>query len=462
MTEEKKGPAPLRPLPGPPRPGMHKGPRNQGDTFAGQPKADAVTLSFVLNKTGGSIAREPSLAVSFIRHFHARLGLPQDLLNSRVRLLRTDPLSFFRSTPALFHTDLGGNYATKRALTARPAPHLHLVGDAQLGNFGTYRGRDGRPRFGITDFDQAGVGSPEADLQRLSTSLVLMARKAGVGLEDQLRIAHAVGVRYFEVVAERVREDDPEEVGLSASRAAGPVRELLVRAHDTSRQAFLQGLVDDPRAAAPKFQLHDKQRSMPEERKQQVAAGLLNYARALQEPSVAVPLQLHDAVLRLANGFTSYGLLRFYVLVAAKTPGLPYVLEVKHCLPNPVNDATVELKATDARKIVAAMNALGGVPNPLSGVATIAQMSMLVRELEPEKGSFAPDQLTTARELESVGVQAAEVLARAHCHRGHGPALVRWIGSDADKASKVLAGFARAYADQTEADHGAFLKATGK
>ena len=53
------------------------------------------------------------------------------------------------------------------------APMVRAVGDVHVGNFGTWPDGEGRLRWGLNDFDEAGWMPLTNDLTRLATSALL-------------------------------------------------------------------------------------------------------------------------------------------------------------------------------------------------------------------------------------------------------------------------------------------------
>src|SRR2546430_1187024 len=64
-------------------------------------------------------------------------------------------------------------------------------------NFGTFRAPDGHAVWGLSDYDQTGAGSPEADLERLAASAVLAARQAKFPPKVQEQLARNIADAYF-------------------------------------------------------------------------------------------------------------------------------------------------------------------------------------------------------------------------------------------------------------------------
>ncbi|MCP3104840.1 DUF2252 domain-containing protein [Myxococcus sp. K15C18031901] len=398
------------------------------------------------------LERAPEKAVSFIEDFHARLDLPGARLAEKQALMRERPSSLFRMMPALFHADLRGPHAAGARLLERPAPRVPVVGDAHVGNLGTFRGPEGEPVWGLNDFDLAGRGSPEVDLTRMAASAALTARESGLSAKEQAEVVRAFADAYFSTVAKLAKGGANPGAFLTKKEATGKVDDLIAEAQDASRAKWVKeyAKVDGPDAA--RLRTTDTVRPVSASKQREVTAALNAHVSTLKAPQqVALPLRVLDVAQRLDAGGSSYGLERFYVLAKASDPKAPPVLvELKELL---ANSLTSPPSPADGTAVVEAQRAAVGDLNPLTGATRMGGRAFLVREMEPEKAKLGDKALTGRKDLRSVFAQAGEVLARAH---GATPQSARklaaWVGSDADAATVRLEAFAKGYADQVQAD----------
>jgi hypothetical protein len=97
------------------------------------------------------------------------------------------------------------------------------------------------------------------------------------------------------------------------------------------------------------------------------------------------------------------------------------------------------------------------VSDPFLGWTTLAGRDYLVRQLADHKATIEPEQLKGAALKEYARV-CGEVLAKAHARTGDAAILYGYCG-DTDRLDRAIGKFAVAYADRTESDHAAFLKA---
>ncbi|MCE9673778.1 DUF2252 domain-containing protein [Myxococcus stipitatus] len=398
------------------------------------------------------LERVPGEAVAFIDDFHARLDLPAARLKEKQALLRERPSALFRMMPALFHADVRGPYAAEARLLERPAPRVQVVGDAHVGNLGTFRGPDGAPVWGLNDFDLSGQGSPEMDLARMATSAALTARESGLSSKEQAEVVRAFADAYFSTLAALAGGERNPGAFLTKKEATGKVDDLIDEAREASRARLVKeyAKVDGPDSA--RFRATDTLRPLSATRQREVIAALGAHTATLEgAQQVALPLRVLDVAQRLDAGGSSYGLERFYVLAKASQPGAPPVLlELKELL---ANSLTSPPSAADGQAVVEAQRAVVGDLNPLTGATRLGGRAFLVREVEPEKTKLGDKALTGKKDLRSVFAQAGQVLARAHgATPGSARKLADWVGDDAAVASVRLEAFARGYADQVTAD----------
>lgn len=394
-----------------------------------------------------SPGRPSEEALAFIDRFHRGLGLEGEGLEEKERHMKKSPHNFLRDTAALFVEDVLGPHHPLELLP-RPAPELTVAVDVHLQNFGIVRGSDGEPVWGLNDFDQADRSTPELDLARLATSLVLQVRQAeldpGISLEAIQELCQSY--------CDELEHAPGEGAFLRASESEGPVETLFAKV-DPDRWTFLRELTSPE---GERFVRDESMREASPEERERVLAGLRDYEERL-DPLAPLdrPLEVLDIVQRWGSGGATLGLPRWYALVEGEEA--PYVLEIKQLLPTPLVDRTGDLSRADAAATVASQEALGGRLNTLTGYAPVAGYSMMVREREPEKAALGFKDLNSEEELLSMMRQCGRVLARAHARTPEQAERLRaWLGEDQELLSANLHRFAARYADQAVADWQAF------
>lgn len=407
-----------------------------------------VVLSPAAPSGQGGLARSPEVAAAFIARFEERLGLDAATLKARAGVRTEDAHALFRATPHLFQADLQGAFAQQARLLDRPAPQTLILGDAHLLNFGTFRGPGGDPVFGPNDFDQAGLASPELDLERLATSAVLIARGQGLDEGAQRRVVQQIAERYLEEVSRLAAAPAASPPFLTRKEATGPVEDRITKAGEARRKDLLDDLVGKDGAH---FKLGGELSQVPAEDRSRIERTLAEYDRSQgPTPDVARPLRVLDVVVKQGGG-SSFGLPRYYALVEGAEDKKPRVLELKELLPIALDGGTAA--RGDALKVPGRQRELGALLNPLSGAVSLDSHSFNVREIEPEKSGLKDKDLNTEEKLLSVAAQTAGLLARAHARSpAKAQELMRWVGNDGAVLASRLEDFSQGYADQVEGD----------
>jgi uncharacterized protein (DUF2252 family) len=116
--------------------------------------------------------------------------------------------------------------------------------------------------------------------------------------------------------------------------------------------------------------------------------------------------------------------------------------------------------AHQGQRVVEYQQALQTVSDPLLGWATIDGLQYYVRQFRNMKGTLALDAIDAAALTDYAGI-VGHLLAKGHA-RTSGASMIAGYAGGSDKLDKALCRFARAYADQTEADHQALVKAVAQ
>lgn len=116
--------------------------------------------------------------------------------------------------------------------------------------------------------------------------------------------------------------------------------------------------------------------------------------------------------------------------------------------------------AHQGQRVVEYQQALQTVSDPLLGWATVGEHQYYVRQFRNMKGSVALDSIDGAA-LADYAAIVGHLLAKGHARTSGASMIVGYVGSS-DRLAIALARFARLYADQTEADHAALVKAADR
>jgi uncharacterized protein (DUF2252 family) len=421
-------------------------------------KTSAAESLSATDKASSALLADPGEAAAWLHGFNENLGLTSDLLKEKYALMKGDSLSFLRAAPALFIRDMKGAYSEPAHLLPRKAPEMTIDGDLHIGNLGTYKNREGKTVWGLNDQDQAGPGSPEWDLIRLSTSLVLLGRENGLSKDEQSKLIKTLAKDYCSTIDDIAGGDAAPSASLSHSESHGPVRKLINRSSECTQKEMLKKYAVSDDSGAWNFKDTDELKAVSQKDRDKVCRALGDYEKTIgcSSDGVVHPLEIIDVHEKLGSGGSSYGLKRYWALVRGEGDR-PAILELKQLLAPAVIDTTGDLTKADGKAMVNSQKKLGGYENPLTGNTEMDGFAYLVREREPSKGTLPLEELTDIDDMISVTSQASIATARAHGHtQSQAKALSKWIGDNAGLLRENLISIATRYADQTEADYKAF------
>jgi uncharacterized protein (DUF2252 family) len=408
------------------------------------------------NSTAAGPKRDPGQAVAFVNNFNSQLGLSDSVSQTRDKLIASSPAKFLRTNPGLFYQDLKGPYAAESKLLDRKAPQITIDGDAHLGNFGTVRAADGSTMWGLNDYDMAAKGSPEADLERLATSFILMGKENGLSQADSVPLIKTMAKAYMDEVASFSDSKPPENAGLKVDKTSGAVKDLIDADSSISQHHIIKKYAQEG-ADGYQLQRNDELKQTTPNEQKLLTGYLKKYDQTQGDtPGVQRPLKVLDMAQKVEAGGSTYGLHRYFVLVQG-TSDLPVIMEIKQELPTAPDTPSGDLTKADAGHIFSGMQAMGGTPDPMMSATTLDGGAYFVREREREKGTLDLSTLHGESDWQSVAQQAGQALAKAHAHQpGAAKAITAWIGNDQSKLADNLQTFAVDYASQTVADASAF------
>jgi uncharacterized protein (DUF2252 family) len=350
-----------------------------------------------------------------------------------------------------------------------------ICGDAHLGNFGFYASPERDLVIDLNDFDEAHPGGWEWDLRRLVTSIWVAGRQNGASEQQcESAVLRCVGGYRAEV---RGLASTPL---LARSYQRIDVDHLQQSTTGTSLQAEIKRATAQARRrtsdrALPKFTSErDGQRRIVED---PPLLTRINYAEADQ---LARGLDEYLATLaphwrRALGGYTlidiahkvvgvgSVGLRAYVALLEGSSPDDVLFLQLKQArrsvLARHVHGESA-WHAHQGQRVVEYQQALQTVSDPLLGWTTVAGRQYYVRQFRNMKGSVALESIDGAA-LADYAVITGHLLAKGHARTSGASMIVGYAGSS-DRLDIALARFARLYADQTEADHAALVKAVDR
>ncbi len=391
-------------------------------------------------------------------------GRLDELVPIRVGRMINSPYGFLRGTAIVMASDVAGLPST--GIT--PV----ICGDAHLGNFGFYASPEGELVIDLNDFDEAHPGSWEWDLRRLVASIWVAGRENSSSEEQCAAAVRSCVAAYRDEVdfladqpllmrsynrldVDRLHETATEkslraEIARSAKRARHRTSDRALprftREHEGRRQ-----IVDQPPLIT----------HIPERDGDLIAAALDDYLATLAPHwrRVLGGYTLVDIAHKVV-GVGSVGLRAYVALLEGSSPDDVLFLQLKQArrsvLAQYVHGDSA-WHAHQGQRVVEYQQALQTVSDPLLGWTTVEDRQYYVRQFRNMKGTIPLDAIDAAALADYAGI-VGHLLAKGHA-RTSGASMIAGYAGHSDKLDRALGRFARAYADQTEADHAELVKA---
>jgi uncharacterized protein (DUF2252 family) len=403
--------------------------------------------------------------VELIRRSHE--GRLERLIPIRVGRMLASPYGFLRGAAIVMAADV----APLPATGIMPV----ICGDAHLGNFGFYASPERDLVIDLNDFDEAHPGPWEWDLRRLTASIWVAGRQNSAS-ESRCREAVAACVAAYRAEM-RFLADEPL---LSRSFQRLDVDRL----HETATEKSLRAEI---RRAAKRARQRTSDRALPRFtierdglRQIVVEPPLITKVPAAESRAIGRGLDDYLATLaphwrRALAGYTlvdiahkvvgvgSVGLRAYVALLEGSSPDDVVFLQLKQArrsvLARHVH-GDEPWHPHQGQRVVEYQQALQTVSDPLLGWTTIDKRQYYVRQFRNMKGSVALDGITPAALADYAGI-VGHLLAKGHA-RTSGAAMIAGFVGKSDTLDQAFCRFARAYADQTEADHQALVRAVAR
>jgi uncharacterized protein (DUF2252 family) len=385
------------------------------------------------------------------------------LIPVRVGRMVSSPYAFLRGTAGIMAAD----FAALPATGITPV----VCGDAHLGNFGFYASPERELVFDLNDFDEAHPGAWEWDLRRLVTSVWVAGRQNG-STEDQCAgaVARCVAayrqqVRYLAdepLLARSFERLDVDQLGAGASTT---LRKEVKRAAKRARRRTSD-------RALPRFtEQRDGGRRIVQEpplitrptdaHAELLAAGLDDYLHTLPPhwSRIVGGYTLVDLAHKVV-GVGSVGLRAYVALLEGSSPDDVLFLQLKQArrsVLGPYVHGDQAWHAHQGQRVVEYQQALQTVSDPLLGWTTVGEHQYYVRQFRDMKGAITVDGIDAEALADYAGV-CGSLLAKGHARTSGASMIAGYVGHR-DLLDEALCRFARAYADQTEADHARLLLA---
>ncbi len=398
-------------------------------------------------------------------------GRMPDLVPIRHGRMLQSPFAFFRGTAGLMAADL--------AHTPVSGLRVQACGDAHLLNFGAFATPERNVIFDINDLDETLPAPWEWDLKRLTASVVVAGRHLGLRENDSVRAAGATVRAYREQMAdyafmkalevwydkidlESMVERIGKEMGSEEMRARGEERLEKARARSVVEHDFPK-LVEHHGARPlikdnPPLIFHPTEEQAPGYRTG-YSEGIVLYRESLPEHVRVLFDRFHffDLAIKVV-GVGSVGTQCLVGLFMAADDD-PLFLQVKEARASVLEPyAGKSLHPNHGQRVIAGQRLIQSASDIFLGwTLGKNQRHYYVRQLRDMKISAIIEDWDDNM-LREYSKMCGLALARAHARSGDAAMISGYMGSS-ETFDDALCEFAVEYADQTQRDYRAFVKA---
>jgi uncharacterized protein (DUF2252 family) len=391
-------------------------------------------------------------------------GRVPELIPIRYGRMLVSPFAFLRGSAAVMAADL--------ATTPASGIRVQVCGDCHLSNFGLFATPERNLVFDINDFDETLPAPWEWDVKRLAASFVVVGRENKLADRDSEAVVRALSSSY----RTHLREYAEMRV-LDAWYARIDEKALIATAPDAAARRRRQRIAAKARASVAEYLFPkisgvvDGQRRIVDQPPLLFHAAwqehdLVRVQKALEQYHASLPAErrrlferyrLVDYAFKVV-GVGSVGT-RCLVLLFLAGENDPLLLQVKEAGPS-VLEPYVGKGGYEhqGQRIVVGQRLMQSASDMFLGWATYLDGAhCYIRQLRDMKFSVPLVNLDAQR-LANYAALCGWALARAHAKGGDAAFLSGYLGG-ADAFDQALGGFALDYADQTERDHAALVKA---
>jgi uncharacterized protein (DUF2252 family) len=387
----------------------------------------------------------------------------KDLVPIRYGRMLRSPFTFLRGSAALMAHDLAG------------LPHIGVkvqaCGDCHLLNFGFFATPERNLVFDLNDFDETLPAPWEWDIKRLAVSFAVAARSSSIADARAREIAMTC-VRAYRVNLRSYSRMSPLEVWYSRL----DTQALLNMAPDAKARKFRQQLFDRARervveSAFPKIaeQVAGQPRIIDQppiiyhvadaDFMQRVHSSLADYRGSLSDDRRVLfeRYRLVDAAVKVV-GIGSVGT-RCFIALLFSEENHPLILQFKESCRSVLEPYAGKCQYRhQGQRVVMGQRLMQSSSDIFLGwMRSPAGRDYFVRQLRDMKLSV-PVERISAVQLERYADICGLTLARAHAKSGDAASISGYLGKG-DAFDKAIGDFALLYADQTERDHDALVKA---
>jgi uncharacterized protein (DUF2252 family) len=321
--------------------------------------------------------------------------------------------------------------------------------------------------FDLNDFDETTIGPWEWDLKRLAASVVVAGRVNGIS-DTRCRDAAISAAGWYRKRMRQLAKMRFTEVWYSSVAAANVTERLndddiaadvIARAHSRTQIGTLTKLVDNPSSELRiknDLPLIDH-RTFPVAQRMSEVWSL--YRKSLtEERRVLLDRYQPVDIVRQVVGVGSVGLRTYLVLLAGSDDADPLFLQIKEATASVLAPYIRPSRfANEGKRVASGQRVMQAASDLFLGWTHLGVRDYYVRQFRDMKASIPTCDLDSSDMATYAGL-CGRILARAHAC-SFDPALIAGYLGTGEVFDNAIAAFAMSYADQTERDHEALLKA---
>ena len=395
-------------------------------------------------------------------------GRLQQLIPIRFGRMMQSSFTFYRGSAVLMAADL--------ATTPSSGIRVQACGDAHLSNFGGFATPERRIVFDINDFDETLPAPWEWDLKRLVASVVVAGRQIRLPESDAQRAARATArsyrermsdyasMRALEVWYDTIDIDRFIKEAAPSAEKRQQIRERLEKVEEKNVPEFLFPKLAEHRGTAPR--LKDDPPLIFHPTAEQAPGLESGYKEAIKQYRQSLPEHLRtlfdryqfcDMAMKVV-GIGSVGTLCGVALFMASDED-PIFLQVKEAGPSVLEPyAGKSLHENSGERVVVGQRLMQSASDLFLGwTSGYDGRARYIRQLRDMKISAIIEGFD-ANDLRAYGRMCGWALARAHARSGDAGMIAGYMGAS-EVFDDAIADFAVEYADQTQRDYRAFVKA---
>ena len=387
-----------------------------------------------------------------------------DLIPIRCGRMSVSPFAFYRGTADIMAHDL--------SFLPHTSLQVQAMGDCHLMNFGGFATPERNLIFDANDFDETLPAPWEWDIKRLATSFVLAARHNSMRETDARQMAVDMASAYRIAMAEYAQMNT-----LDLWYMKFEMQDLLNKARNEKVKGMLRDAMDKAEKSTPEkvfykitqsvlgsFEILDQHPLIYHpidlvKQKKMVQDFLNFYMNTLQDDRRFLFSQYRvvDIALKVV-GVGSVGT-RCLVALMMNAKDEPLFMQIKEARTSVLEAYTGKSKYKhNGERVVQGQRLVQAASDMFLGWSTgLEGKHFYLRQLRDRK--IAPDVEHFDKEvMAAYAGLCGRVLARAHAKTGPADIISGYLGK-ADVMDQAIGKFAVAYADQTEKDYTAFVKA---